>query len=529
MARGTAILSVRILGDATAASRALNKTAQDVQKVEQQTRNSMKAAGQSFGRAGDDIVKFEGQTRSSMKAAGHEFGRAGDQMESLAPKAKTTFTSFNASVNDLQRNLSGLVLPSAAIVGGMAYIGKKAGDLASEAEQNLGAVQAVFKEFADDVVEKSAKAAKAVGLSESNYQQFSVVVGSLIKNMGVPMEQVTGLTTGLIEKAADLASMFGGTTSEAIEAITSLLKGARDPIEKYGVSINESVLQAKMLEMGLGGLSGEAERNGKLQAVLALLNDQTADSMGNFAAEVDTTQHKQQVANATWQDASAALGDALLPALSFVADAFTDLSNFVQDHTTLTVTLMAVIGGLAAAILLVNGALRAYQAIVAIVKASIALWTAAQWLLNAALAANPIGLIVLAIAALVAGVVIAYQKFEWFKKIVDGLWESLKGAARWVGKVLGFGGQTAAVQVQTAQTIQHDFSPSKTKFANYDNIFSPTKQARTQTNVAPVQQTVHNNNITVHAFDPRASARAIKDALESLDRSTGRTTWGVAR
>lgn len=44
---------------------------------------------------------------------------------------------------------------------------------------------------------------------------------------------------------------------------------------------------------------------------------------------------------------------------------------------------------------------------------------AGQWLLNAALSANPIGLVVIAIAALVAGLVLAYTKVGWFRNMVN--------------------------------------------------------------------------------------------------------------
>jgi hypothetical protein len=53
---------------------------------------------------------------------------------------------------------------------------------------------------------------------------------------------------------------------------------------------------------------------------------------------------------------------------------------------------------------------------------------AGQWLLNAALSANPIGLVVAAIAALIAIVVLAYQKNETFRKIVDAVWTGIKTA-----------------------------------------------------------------------------------------------------
>lgn len=54
--------------------------------------------------------------------------------------------------------------------------------------------------------------------------------------------------------------------------------------------------------------------------------------------------------------------------------------------------------------------------------------TIAQKALNLAMKMNPIGLIVTAIAALVAGLVLAYNKSESFRNIVDKLWKILKNS-----------------------------------------------------------------------------------------------------
>ncbi|MEW2383386.1 phage tail tape measure protein [Micromonospora sp. NPDC047707] len=59
-------------------------------------------------------------------------------------------------------------------------------------------------------------------------------------------------------------------------------------------------------------------------------------------------------------------------------------------------------------------------------------WAAAQWLLNAAMTANPIGLVILAIVALVAGLVIAYQKSETFRNIVDAAFRGVAAAGLWL-------------------------------------------------------------------------------------------------
>lgn len=55
-------------------------------------------------------------------------------------------------------------------------------------------------------------------------------------------------------------------------------------------------------------------------------------------------------------------------------------------------------------------------------------WAAAQWLLNAALTANPIGLIILAIVAFVGIIVLAYNKVGWFRALVDAAWSGIKTA-----------------------------------------------------------------------------------------------------
>lgn len=59
-------------------------------------------------------------------------------------------------------------------------------------------------------------------------------------------------------------------------------------------------------------------------------------------------------------------------------------------------------------------------------------WAAAQWGLNAALNANPIGLVVVAIAALVGGFIYLWNNSEGFRDFWIGLWESIRDAAIWV-------------------------------------------------------------------------------------------------
>ena len=75
----------------------------------------------------------------------------------------------------------------------------------------------------------------------------------------------------------------------------------------------------------------------------------------------------------------------------------------------------------------IGGTIRATAAMVfknaVLIAGTVATWaaTAANWALNAALNANPIGLIILGVIALVAVIVLLFKKFNLFPKIIGGV------------------------------------------------------------------------------------------------------------
>jgi gas vesicle protein len=90
-----------------------------------------------------------------------------------------------------------------------------------------------------------------------------------------------------------------------------------------------------------------------------------------------------------------------------------------QENTTAFLIVAGAIGAVAAAVLIANTAMKIY-------KAGVILVTAAQTAFNFVMAANPIVLVVLAIMALVAALVLAYNKSEAFRNVVNGLFDAIK-------------------------------------------------------------------------------------------------------
>ena len=352
-----------------------------------------------------------------------------------ASKAQRDLDDTGDKVKGLQGKLGGMVGPASIALGAVGLFAAGAGKAASDVEQSYGSLEAVFGKNADAAKAMAEDAASSTGLASAEYAQMAAVLGAQLRNMGVAEKDLLPITESLIGQGADMAATFGGTTAEAVQSISSLLRGERDPIEKYGVSIKDATLEAELAAQGLGDLTGAAETQAKTQATLALLTQQTASAQGQFAREGDTAAVAQQKANAEFTNAAAALGTVLLPVMVMFASLLGDVSAFVGDNTTVVQILVGVIAALAGGIIALNLALKAYKAVQVAVQAATKVWTGLQWLLNTALAANPIGLVVLAIVALVAIFVVAYNKSETFRRIVDGVFRAVQ---RIVGQVVGF-------------------------------------------------------------------------------------------
>lgn len=226
--------------------------------------------------------------------------------------------------------LGGVAKVAAAAVAAVTVaVGVKAVRAASDLQQAMGGLESVFKGNTAQMTAFAKSAADSVGLAQSDYAQLATVLGSQLKNMGIAAGEVAGQTDSLIGLGADLAAQFGGSTSDAVAALSSLMRGERDPIERYGVSINEARIQAKLAEMGLADLTGEALTQAKTQATLALLYQQTADAQGAFARESMTLAGQQERLRAGTENLYAALGTALLPAATAVTAVIAKLVNTI--------------------------------------------------------------------------------------------------------------------------------------------------------------------------------------------------------
>jgi hypothetical protein len=160
-----------------------------------------------------------------------------------------------------------------------------------------------------------------------------------------------------------------------------------------------------------------------------------ADTFGGAATtKANTAEGQFQRLSVSLAETKETIGAALLPIVEKVLPYLTKLGDWAANNTGAFLTIAGVIGGIAGAVLLVNGAIAAWTAITTAA-------TAVQLAFNAVLALNPITLIVLGIGLLIAALAAAYFKFEGFRNLVDGVFKFLgKAVGLWVdGVKLYFG------------------------------------------------------------------------------------------
>lgn len=347
-------------------------------------------------------------------------------------QTKAGFDDAGKSVDGFSNKLDKASVVAGGAIAAIGAIGKSAFDAASDLQQSTGSINAVFGDWALDIEQSAQAAAEGVGLSTSQYEEMAAVIGSQLKNAGMNLGDTTEKTQSLIKTGADMAAVFGGTAADAVEALSSALKGEMDPIEKYGVSLNQSAINSQKAADGHAKLTGAADKAAQTQAILELITRQTAQTQGQWSAQIGTAAESTQVAQASWEDASATLGDQLLPVVTAGAKKLSEFATWAKNNQGTVTVLVGVVAGLAVAVLAVNAAMTVWGAITKIA-------TAAQWLWNLAMDANPLTLIVLAIVAVVAGVVLMYNKFSWFRDFVKGfgavfvaVFDGVKGAIGWV-------------------------------------------------------------------------------------------------
>jgi hypothetical protein len=209
----------------------------------------------------------------------------------------------------------------------------------------------------------------------------------------------------LLIRAQDIAAATGNDLTTVVTALAKGVNGSTTALYKLDPSLRTVV--------GVG-----AEFDDVLNALTI--------HQGAAADAANTTQGKMKNLTIQLDEAKESIGAALIPAVTALLDKLIPLATWMGENSKIVLILAGVIGGLAVTVLAANAAIKVYNAYQIIAAGATKAWAAIQTAFNAVMTANPIGLVVIAIAALVAALVLAYNKSETFRNAVDAMFKFIK-------------------------------------------------------------------------------------------------------
>ena len=247
-----------------------------------------------------------------------------------------------------------------------------------------------------------------------------------------------------------------------------------------------------------------------------------------------------------------ALGDIIVKANELVV-------SITEDDAKMA-ALKETIGVLTAAVVSVTAAVLSYKATVAVATAITALHTTAttamaaahkaaaagatglqvaQAALNTVLSANPIGLVVAALAALAAGLVTAYHTSETFRNIVNGAFQAVASIAQstigaaicWLDKLSYRLNSFLGKDGYTGFDSYDDYKASKTP-AKSNTTTDADRQRRQQLHESRVQRSQASTGTTdaaASATAAAAAATAAAAAATSAAKSTKQATADIIK
>jgi len=229
----------------------------------------------------------------------------------------------------------------------------------------------------------------------------------------------------------------GGTAPAGFRAIGLNAREAAEAIASGGPAAGE--MTTRVLQ-GLAAISDPLEQDA---AGRALFGTQWEDTMRSIIEPMAAASGQSIETAGSIDQMTAAMGGTGKARVETLRREFDAWVQSQVNSSGASSTAVAAIGSFGPAALAAAGSLGAMVSGLAALNigaavarvgqlaasAATAVWTGAQWLLNAALTANPIGLVILAIVAIVAAIVIAYKKSETFRMIVQLLWAAIKAGA----------------------------------------------------------------------------------------------------
>ena len=361
-------------------------------------------------------------------SAGVDVNNAVSFVETAGNLAKAGFTSTSTAVDVLTTAMN-------------AY-GEQAGT-AEEISNKLVRTQNLGKTTVDELASAMGKViptASAMGVNIDNLTSGYVA----LTKQGIATAEATTYMNSMMNELGDSGTKLGGVIKEKTGmsfqecmqsgmSLADVLQVTKQYADENGIAYNELWSSAEAGKAGLSILNGGVEEFNNTVGIMASKTDDVGEALNKLETpSVKVKKSLNQVKNAGIELGTtimSALAPTLEKVTGLIEKATTWFSSLDEKTKQNIATAMALVAGLSPVLMIIGKLVGSVSTVISIgtkvisVVKTIAVGAKALW---AILMANPIGLVIGLLVALVAGFVALWNNCEGFRQFWIDLWEVIK-------------------------------------------------------------------------------------------------------
>ena len=345
---------------------------------------------------------------------------ANKSMDTLSKKTDNLSKSFT---NAGKKLTAGLTVPILAM-------GTLAVKNASDLSETMNKVDVAFGDSANGVKEWGDTTIKQFGIAKGTALDMAALYGDMATGMGMNTSEASELSTNLTGLAGDLASFKNISIDVAKTALAGVFTGETESLKQLGIIMTQTNLEQYAQSVGITKSMDNMTEAEKIQLRYAFVVDRSKNAVGDFERTSDSTANQTRIAQETFKELSAEIGEKLIPQFNKMLSTGLKImdwfKNLNDDQKNMIITIAKIVAVLGPALIILGKIMSLGKTFMTVSKV-IGAVTKSVWLFNSALLANPITWIVLGIVALIGMIILLIKYWDEISAVVGIVFSTIGG------------------------------------------------------------------------------------------------------